>query len=223
MIVGSMKARIYLRASTKEQDASRAEVQLLTFAKQNQLEVIHSYIENASGTKLNRPQLMKLLDDAKPDEILLVESVDRLSRLNMDDWQTLKNTITDKGLFLVICDLPTSHYVLQQNTTHQQGTDLAKEVLKAVNGMLIDLMATMARLDQEKRVQRIREGQANAVKRAKSEGKELKIGGRNKDQTIRDTYIETINDNPNLKVAQIAKLLGCGVATVYRIKRELAI
>jgi len=216
-----MKARIYLRASTKEQDASRAEEQLLTFSKQNQLEVINCYIENASGTKLNRPELMKLLDDAKPDEILLVESVDRLSRLNMDDWQTLKNTITDKGLFLVICDLPTSHYVLQQNNNHQQGTDLAKEVLKAVNGMLIDLMATMARLDQEKRVQRIREGQANAVKRARAEGRELKIGGRNKDQTLRDSYIKMVQNNPKLQMQQIAMLLECGVSTVYRIKREL--
>jgi len=221
MIGDRMKARIYLRASTKEQDASRAEEQLLTFSKQNQLEVINCYIENASGTKLNRPELMKLLDDAKPDEILLVESVDRLSRLNMDDWQTLKNTITDKGLFLVICDLPTSHYVLQQNNNHQQGTDLAKEVLKAVNGMLIDLMATMARLDQEKRVQRIREGQANAVKRARAEGRELKIGGRNKDQTLRDSYIKMVQNNPKLQMQQIAMLLECGVSTVYRIKREL--
>jgi len=216
-----MKVRIYLRASTKEQDASRAEEQLLSFAKDNELEVIQSYMENASGTKLNRPQLLKLLDDAKPDEILLVESVDRLSRLNMDDWQKLKETITSKGLYLVICDLPTSHYVLQQNSKNQQGTDLAKEVLKAVNGMLIDLMATMARLDQEKRVQRIREGQKNAVKRAKAEGKELKIGGRNKDHKLREIYINTITANPNLKVDQIAKILECGVATVYRIKREL--
>jgi len=71
-----MNTRIYLRASTKEQNASRA-MQLLTgFCKANKLEIIDKYIENFSGTKLNRPILNKLLDESQQGEILLVESVD---------------------------------------------------------------------------------------------------------------------------------------------------
>ena len=60
-----MNTRIYLRASTKEQDASRA-MQLLTeFCKAHKLEIADKYIENFSGTKLNRPQLNKLLDESE--------------------------------------------------------------------------------------------------------------------------------------------------------------
>lgn len=35
------------------------------------------------------------------------------------------------------------------------------QIMKVINDMLIDLMATMARLDQEKRVERINQGLAN--------------------------------------------------------------
>ncbi|WP_232771467.1 recombinase family protein [Colwellia sp. 12G3] len=103
-----MNTRIYLRASTKEPDANRA-MQLLTeFCKAHKLEIADKYIESFSGTKLNRPQLNKLLDESEQGEILLVESVDRLSRLPMSDWEKLKAIISDKGLKLVVVDLPTT-------------------------------------------------------------------------------------------------------------------
>lgn len=76
-----MNAHLYLRASTKDQDANRAKTSLEAFAAEKSLTVVGIYAENISGTKLARPELMKLLDAAQPGEILLCESVDRLSRL----------------------------------------------------------------------------------------------------------------------------------------------
>ena len=76
-----MTVRIYVRASTKDQDATRALTDLITFSKSyddNHVE----YVEHFSGTKLDRPALAKLLKDAEQGDILLVESVDRLSRLS---------------------------------------------------------------------------------------------------------------------------------------------
>ena len=72
-----MVTRIYVRASTKEQDAERALDTLINFATGEK----RTYIENESGTKLNRPELNRLLDESEQGDILLVESVDRLSRL----------------------------------------------------------------------------------------------------------------------------------------------
>lgn len=77
-----MIARLYLRSSTKEQDAERALELLTNFCTERKIEIAEKYIENFSGTKLNRPQLNQLLDDASQGEVLIVESVDRLSRLN---------------------------------------------------------------------------------------------------------------------------------------------
>ena len=51
-----MTIRIYVRASTKEQDAERALAGLIQFSQNYGSEYV-AYIENESGTKLNRPIL----------------------------------------------------------------------------------------------------------------------------------------------------------------------
>jgi DNA invertase Pin-like site-specific DNA recombinase len=74
--------RCYLRASTDGQHADRAKEQVETFAKEHGLIVVGWFIENESGAKLARPELLRLLSDSKAGDILLVEAIDRLSRLN---------------------------------------------------------------------------------------------------------------------------------------------
>jgi DNA invertase Pin-like site-specific DNA recombinase len=201
-----MNTRIYLRASTKEQDANRATLLLIEFCKSHQLNIVTKYVENISGTKLNRPQLNKLLDESQHGEILLVESVDRLSRLPMSDWEKLKSIISDKGLRLVVVDLPTTHTLLGSD-------DITASILSIINNMLLDLMATMARLDNDKRIERIKQGQQRAIDAGK------KIGGSTKNQEIRTKVISYLDKG--LTVAEVAKMADCGVATVYRVKNEI--
>jgi DNA invertase Pin-like site-specific DNA recombinase len=47
--------------------------------------------------KLARPELFRLLCDAHPGDILLVEQVDRLSRLTAQDWERLKADSVEMG------------------------------------------------------------------------------------------------------------------------------
>src|ERR1700730_6781494 len=82
--------RAYLRASTDEQDARRARAQVETFAADRGMQIASWYVENESGAKLARPELFRLLADAHPGDVLLVEQVDRLSRLGAADWSRLK-------------------------------------------------------------------------------------------------------------------------------------
>lgn len=42
---------------------------------------------------LKRPELFRLLDIAQQGDCLLVEQVDRISRLNGEDWESLKAII----------------------------------------------------------------------------------------------------------------------------------
>src|SRR5580693_5505636 len=100
--------RAYLRASTSEQDASRARDQLKAFAAERGLEIVAWYTENESGAKLARPELFRLLADAHDGDILLVEQVDRLSRLTEADWQKLKAELEARHIRVVALDLPTS-------------------------------------------------------------------------------------------------------------------
>jgi Resolvase, N terminal domain len=67
----------------------RARDQLKAFASERGLSVAACYVENESGAKLSRPELFRLLNDAQPGDILLVEQVDRLSRLTSADWEKL--------------------------------------------------------------------------------------------------------------------------------------
>lgn len=191
-----MTVHIYVRASTKDQDAKRALSDLVSFS-QSYEDQYHTYIENYSGTKLERPILNQLLTEAKQGDILLVESVDRLSRLSQDDFATLKQRIKDKGLRLVVADLPTTH-------TKQEG--MTGEILNVINAMLIDLLSTMAKLDNDKRRERIKQG---------LERSGYKPTGKKADIAKHDRIIEL--NNKGLTKEEIAKAVGCGVATVYRV------
>ncbi|WP_278406865.1 recombinase family protein [Pseudomonas rhodesiae] len=204
-----MIAHLYLRASTKDQDSLRAKALLEAFAIEKGLSIAGSYAENVSGTKLDRPELMRLLNSAQVGEILLCESVDRLSRLSQSDWEVLKSTIKGKGLRLVIADLPTSHMLVQDK-------GITGQIMEVINNMLLDLMATMARLDQEKRVERIRQG----IQNKQAADPNWKPAGKAKNAELWEKVRSLKKRHENMSADDIAKLAGCGVATVYRVLRD---
>ena len=194
-----MTTRIYVRASTKDQDAERALDDLREFTKSMHSD-IREYIENESGTKLDRPVLNQLLDESNNGDTLLVESVDRLSRLSQSDFDVLKGRIKEKGLKLVIADLPTTHMLISSND------NITSSILNLINNMLIDLLATMARLDNDKRKERIKQGLEKSG--YKPTGKKADIGKHDR--------IKKLNQK-GLTKEEIAKAVGCGIATVYRV------
>jgi len=200
-----MNTRIYLRASTKDQDAERA-LQILQDLNQNlNLGETIVYVENYSGTKLDRPELNKLLSEANQGDTLLVESIDRLSRLTQRDFRELKRRIQEKGLRLVVADLPTTYQMIQTSDS------ITHSILELINNMLIDLLATMARLDNEKRIERIKQGLARSG--YKPTGK--------KANEAKHKRIKELLAAGNMTKEEIAKAVNCGVATVYRVAKVI--
>jgi DNA invertase Pin-like site-specific DNA recombinase len=153
--------RAYLRASTDEQDASRARDQLKAFAGERGLEIVAWYVENESGAKLARPELFRLLADAHAGDILLVEQVDRLSRLTASDWEALKAQMAAKHIRVVAIALPTSWMMAAKANDEFTG-----RMFEAINGMLLDMLAAVARKDYDDRRRRQAQGRA----KAKAEG-----------------------------------------------------
>lgn len=194
--------RIYVRASTKDQDAERALDDLKEFASRIQ-DDSKAYIENESGTKLDRPILNQLLKEAEHGDTLLIESVDRLSRLKQEEFEVLKGRIKDKGLKLVVADLPTTHVLLNTNDS------ITGSILNLVNNLLIDLLATMARLDNEKRIERIKQG---------LERSGYKPTGKKADMSKHDRIKKLAEKG--LTKEEIAKAVDCGIATVYRVLKN---
>jgi len=202
-----MFVRSYLRASTTEQDASRARAVVEAFAADHGRKIACEYMENASGAKADRPELLRLLKDAKPGDVLLVESIDRLSRLPADDWQRLKGAIDAKGLRIVALDLPTSH----QGMTDTTGDDFTARMIGAVNGMMIEMMAAIARKDYEQR----RERQAQGIAKAQEAGA---YAGRPVDKELRKRVRELLK--AGMGVRATARHAQCSPTTVMRIRDE---
>lgn len=160
-----MFIRAYLRASTEDQFADRAKEMLEQFVQERGHKIASYYRENISGTKLDRPELGRLLMDSHRNDILLVEQIDRLTRLSNSDWMTLKKQIEQHELRIVSLDVPTSWQALSEKDP-SQADPITRAVITAINNMLIDLMAAMSHKDWLSRRQRQQQG----IKRAHSLG-----------------------------------------------------
>ena len=194
----------YLRASTKEQDAKRAKSELSDFAKGLGHKVSSWFIENVSGAKLDRPELFRLLDIAQSGDILLVEQVDRISRLKSSDWELLKSTITSKGIKVVSLDLPTSHNLVSN------GDEFTERMLLAVNSMMLDMLAAVARKDYEDRRRRQAQGVEKAVKAGKYKGRQIDVNLHSRISALLEAG-RSYND--------IVDVLSCSRTTISKVKK----
>jgi DNA invertase Pin-like site-specific DNA recombinase len=201
-----MLARAYLRASTNEQDATRARAAVEAFAAERGLNIVGTYVENESGAKLARPELFRLIGDSKPGDALLIEQVDRLSRLNEADWRKLRAELEAKQIRVVALDLPTS-FVLTSND------EFTRRMFSAVNGMMLDMLAAVARKDYQDRRRRQAEGQA----KAKAEGV---YKGRQEDVERNNGIAAMLRAGESWSAVQAA--FGCSRATVAKIAKRAA-
>jgi DNA invertase Pin-like site-specific DNA recombinase len=201
-----MFIRAYLRASTKEQDAGRALKDLKAFAKERGFKIAATYLENESGASLARPELFRLLADCEPGDILLIEQVDRLSRLNAADWERLKDEIRQRRVRVVALDLPTSWAMASE-----KADEFTRRMQEALNGMMLDMIAAIARKDYDDRRRR----QAQGIAKAKAEGR---YRGRPED-TQRNSAIQKM-----LKAGQswssIVSATGASRSTLARLAKR---
>ena len=202
-----MHVRAYLRASTKDQDASRARDDLFRFAEERGLKIVASYAENESGASLARPELFRLLSDCHPGDVLLVEQVDRLSRLNAADWERLKAEIQQRRVKVVALDLPTSWMMATADKD-----DIQSRMLDAINGMMLDMLAAIARKDYEDRRRR----QAQGIAKAKTQGV---YKGRPEDTERNDAIVTMLRAGQSWNT--VIKATGCSRSTLSRLATRL--
>ena len=198
-----MLIRAYLRASTTEQDAQRAKEELKSFGTKFDHRIAGYYIENQSGTKLERPELNKLIEDSEAGDVLLIEKMDRLTRLPWLEWKTLKARIMAKGLVIVVADQPMTHTVF---TSGEQNT-----ITLALTEFMLDLGAAMARDDYETRYKR----QSQGIAKAKAEGK---YRGRQPNLALHHDILDQLTLGRSY--SQIQEKLGCSRATIAKVVKE---
>jgi len=201
-----MFVRAYLRASTAEQDATRARADLEGFAQERGLHIAAFYVENESGASLKRPELFRLLSDCRPGDILLIEQVDRLSRLNAEDWEKLKAELQARRVRVVALDLPTSWMMAN-------GADeMTARMLEALNAMMLDMLAAIARKDYTDRRRR----QAQGIAKLKAEGG---YRGRKEDTERNAAIMRMLSRGDSWN--QIVAATGCSRSTLSRLAQRL--
>ncbi|MDE1149133.1 MAG: recombinase family protein [Azospirillaceae bacterium] len=200
-----MLVRLYLRASTNDQDATRAQPQLEAFCIERGLTIAARYIENESGAKLDRPELFRLLTDSLPGDLILIEAADRLSRLNDGDWRRLRTELDVRQVRVVALDLPTSWMLAAP------ADEFTARMFAAMNSMMLDVLAAVARKDYEDRRRR----QAQGIAKAKAHGK---YQGRPEDTARNDGIAEMLK--AGISWSKIQAATGCSRATISRVRQR---
>ena len=184
----------YLRVSTVKQDVARQDMQLdklgIKFDKE--------YVDRMTGKTKERPMLNKMIVELKDGDTVYCESISRLGR-SLKDLIEIIEQLVNKGVRVVIV---------------KEGIDTKSSTYK----LLLAIFGGVAEMERETIQERVIQG----VEKCKATG-ETKTGkwfGR-EEKTVEDLpkdfkkYYDKMTRKEITKV-EMAKLLGCGRATLYR-------
>jgi DNA invertase Pin-like site-specific DNA recombinase len=194
-------ARLYLRVSTDEQDLAR-QADIENSARQAGYYIAGVYREKASGARADRPELLRMIADLQPGEVVVAEKIDRISRLPLPEAERLVASIRAKGARLAVPGVV-------DFTDFAKATDtVTRIVLESVQEMLLKLALQMARDDYETRRERQRQG----VQLAKTAHK---YAGRIPDRATHERIVAL--RRTGLTIKRTAELAGCSTSQVKRI------
>lgn len=184
----------YLRVSTTKQDIARQDMQLdklgIKFDKE--------YIDKMTGKTKERPMLNKMIVDVKDGDTVYCESISRLGR-SLKDLIEIIEQLVNKGVRVIIA---------------KEGIDTSSNTYK----LLLAVFGGVAEMERETIQERVLQG----VEKCKVTGS-TKTGrwfGREEKQVqdlpkeFKKYYDKMINKE--ITKVEMAKLLGCGRATLYR-------
>ncbi|EDD8358791.1 helix-turn-helix domain-containing protein [Salmonella enterica subsp. enterica serovar Enteritidis] len=190
-----------MRVSTDAQDLARQE-SLVAAARDAGYYVAGVYREKASGARADRPELLRMIEDLQPGEVVVAEKIDRISRLPLAEAERLVASIRAKGARLAVPG------VVDLSELAAEAKGVAKVVLESVQDMLLRLALQIARDDYEDRRERQRQG----VELAKKAGR---YTGRRADEATHARIVALRSAGKS--IAATAKLAGCSQSQVKRV------
>jgi DNA invertase Pin-like site-specific DNA recombinase len=188
------RAALYVRVSTVDQHPETQLSELRQYASNRGLEIVGEYTDHGfSGTKARRPELDRMMDDARRHrfDVVLVWSCDRLAR----STKHLLTTIDDlAGLGI--------QFLSQREAIDTEGP-LGRAILVIVSAM--------AELERCIIIERVRAG----MRRAALEGRQI---GRARLDVDRK---QVVNDRRSgMSLTQVSKKHGISRASVCRLMKE---
>lgn len=182
------KVALYVRVSTDKQSVDSQLHELQKFCESRNFEIMNIYHDVASGSKTQRPELNKLLDDARKNkfDIVCTFRFDRIARSSK-----------------MLIDLLTEFEHLGIDfISYNENIDTSSPLGKA----MFTVIGAMAELERNIIRERVRAGVATA----KSNGKRLGRPVTRNDQKIIDLR------NQGLSIRKIASALNTSIASVQR-------
>jgi len=144
--IGDVKLKIgYVRVSTEDQKTERQEVML------HDLGVEKIFIDKASGSTTNRPELKKMIDYVREGDTLIVESISRFAR-SARDFLELVERLSEKDVIFI---------------SKKESIDTATPAGR----FMLTVFAAVAELEREYLRERQREGIEIAKRKGKYKGR----------------------------------------------------
>jgi DNA invertase Pin-like site-specific DNA recombinase len=208
-----MRAALYTRVSTTDQNADLQVRELRSYAGHQGWDIIQEYADTMSGAKASRPALIKLMADARAGKFdcLLVWKLDRFGRSLVDCLLNIR-TLEDHGIRFIA--------VTQGLDTDQQNP--ASRFLLHVLGAAAEFERALIR--ERTQAGRLRYRQDYEAGRV---GKGVySRSGRNlpphRPRRIFDREAVAALRTQGLSIRAIAQQLGLGVGTVVRVLQARA-
>lgn len=152
---GEKKLRYYgyHRSSTKEQHLDRGINEIETYCKNNGISLKKIFTDQCTGTDFQRPRYTVLKEDVlTKGDILIITEVDRLGRNKKDTLKELRE-LQEIGVRVMILEIPTTLINLEI-----YDNSMSAMLLETINNMLIEMYASFAQAENEKRKKRQEEG-----------------------------------------------------------------
>lgn len=152
----------YVRVSSKDQNEDRQILAMREFG----IEKSDIYLDKQSGKDFDRPQYKRLLRKLKPDDTVVIKSIDRLGRNYQEILNQWRIITKEKKAAIVVLDMPL--------LDTRQGRDLTGTLIADIVLQLLSYVAEMER-------SYIKQRQAEGIATAKLRG--VKFGAPPKERT----------------------------------------
>ncbi|MBS5789826.1 recombinase family protein [Fusobacterium sp.] len=220
----------YVRISTKKQVITRQIANILKIYPEAKI-----YQEIFTGVTSNRPEWNKLKKIVKKGDVIIFDSVSRMSRNAMEGIEEYFNFF-EKGIELIFLkeqyintELYKEQLKLNENLSVED-KDLNDTIIKGIREYLIKLaekQIIIAFNQSEKEVQDLRERTKEALRERKKQGVVLGMKKGTTFETKKSkemkVQIEKLSRhfNGNLKDSEVISLLKLSRGTYYKYKKEI--
>ncbi len=208
-----MKYVAYHRTSTKDQHLDRGIAEIKKYCADIHISLYKGkvYTDQQTGKDFNRPRYMMLKDEIlESGDVLIVSELDRLGR-NKEATLNELRFFKDHNVRVMILEIPTTLQDLSK-----MDNDMASMIMETINNMLIELYATMAHAEMEKREKRQREGMAAMKARGEWEryGRPRELSA----VSFAEQYIAV--ERGEIRPFELMRRMGLTKPTFYRYKKE---